>query len=89
MSLLFVDDSGHGTSVAGIIAAEDNDNGITGINPNVELYSGRILDEDKAPIDRVVAGIEWAIEKDVNIINLSFSTNKDSKYLHNAIKKGT
>ncbi|MCR5796309.1 MAG: S8 family peptidase [Eubacterium sp.] len=87
MSPLFVDDTGHGTSVAGIIAAEDNGNGITGINPNVELYSAKILNEDKAPIDRVVAGIEWAIEKEVNIINLSFSTPHNSKSLHDAIKK--
>lgn len=44
---LFWDISGHGTSIAGVIAAKDNGEGITGINPNVELYSARVLDEDK------------------------------------------
>ena len=40
---LFWDISGHGTSIAGVIAAKDNGEGITGINPNVELYSDRVL----------------------------------------------
>ena len=87
MSPLFIDDTGHGTSVAGIIAADDDNDGITGINTNVEIYSARVLKDNKAPVDRVVAGIEWAIEKNVNILNLSFSTHKDSKELHKAIQK--
>ena len=37
--------SGHGTSVASVIAAKQNDIGITGINPNAELYSVKILDD--------------------------------------------
>ena len=87
MSPLFVDGSGHGTSVAGIIAAEDNQEGVTGINPNIELYSAKILDDDNsAPISRVVEGIYWAIEKDVNIINISFSTPYHSQILEKAIK---
>ena len=64
--MIYEDISGHGTSVAGIIAAKDNDEGITGINPYVQLYSARILDENKqAPASRVVAAIDWAIEQDV------------------------
>lgn len=84
---LFEDLCGHGSSVAGIIAAKDNSIGITGINPNVQLYSARILDEEcKAPISRVVDAIYWAIEKKVNIINISFGTTTDSAALHKAIK---
>ena len=84
---LFEDLCGHGSSVAGIIAAKDNSIGITGINPNVQLYSARILDEEcKAPISRVVDAIYWAIENKVNIINISFGTTTDSEALHKAIK---
>ena len=73
VSIIYEDICGHGTSVAGIIAAKDNEIGITGINPNVELYSARVLDaEKKAPVSRVVDAIYWAIENEVNIINLSF-----------------
>ncbi len=84
---LFTDSTGHGAGVAGIIAAQDNGEGITGINPNVEIYSAKILDDDNsAPVSRVVEGIYWAMEKDVNIINLSFSTPQESQILEKAIK---
>ncbi len=42
-------------------AAKDNGEGITGVNPNVELYSAKVLDaSNSAPISRVVEGIEWS-----------------------------
>ncbi len=85
---LFWDISGHGTSIAGVIAAKDNGEGITGINPNVELYSARVLDEDKsAPVSRVVEAIYWAIEKKVNIISLSFGMTVPSAALETAVKE--
>jgi len=88
VSTLFWDVSGHGTSVAGIVAAEDNGEGITGINPNAKIYAAKILDSNnQAPISRVIEGINWAIENDVNIINMSFGTSVYSKELHNAVKK--
>ena len=84
---IYEDSVGHGTNVAGIIAAKDNDIGITGLNPNVELYSARILDDNlQAPISRVVDAIYWAIDNKVNIINISFGTMTDSEALHQAIK---
>lgn len=88
LSVLYEDFSGHGTSIAGIIAAKNNSEGITGINSNVELYSARVLDSNmKAPVSRVVKAIDWAIAKKVNIINLSFATNKDTKALKAAIDR--
>ncbi len=83
----YTDITGHGSAVAGIIAAEKNGKGITGINPNVQLYSARVLDEDNAaPTSRVIEAIYWAIDNDVNIINMSFGMKEDSQALHNAIK---
>lgn len=88
VSPLYEDFSGHGTNIAGIIAAKENEIGITGINPNVELYSARVLDGDNtAPVSRVVEAIEWAIEKNIDIINLSFTTNEDSKELRDVVRK--
>lgn len=61
---------------------------ITAINPNVELYSARVLDEDKsAPVSRVVEAIYWAIEKKVNIISLSFGMTVPSAALETAVKE--
>lgn len=88
LPVLYEDFSGHGTSVAGIIAAKDNQEGITGINSNVELYSARVLDSKNiAPINRVVQAIDWAVEKKVNIINLSFTTSRNSKELREAVER--
>ena len=36
--------NGHGTHVAGIISAKDNNIGILGVAPNVKLYAVKVLD---------------------------------------------
>lgn len=88
VSVLYEDGSGHGTSVAGIIAAKDNQVGITGINDNVELYSAKVLDRNnQAPISRVIQAIDWAVEKQVNIINMSLGVSSYSSALHEAVKR--
>ncbi len=87
ISIIYEDITGHGTSIAGIIAAKDNERGIIGINPNVELYSARVLDSNLiAPISRVVEAIYWAIDNKVNIINMSYGTATDSEALKRAIQ---
>ncbi len=87
-SVLYEDPSGHGTAVAGVIAALDNDEGITGINPRVELYSARVLDAKlEAPAGRIVEAIDWAVEQDVDIINMSFGLAKNVKELEEAVER--
>ncbi len=89
-NVLYEDPSGHGTVVAGIIAALDNDEGITGINPRVELYSARVLDENlEAPVRRIVEAIGWAVEQDVDIINMSFGLTKNVKELEEAVERAS
>ncbi|MCR5797915.1 MAG: S8 family peptidase [Eubacterium sp.] len=88
MSPLFMDGSGHGNSVAGLIAAKDNGEGITGINPNAEIYSIRVLDDNnESPVSRVVEGINYAIEQKVDIINMSFGMDSSSVLLQEAVQK--
>ncbi|MBD3789970.1 MAG: S8 family serine peptidase [Campylobacterales bacterium] len=41
------DDNGHGTHVAGIIAAANNDIGVVGVGPMVNLYPVKVLGRDK------------------------------------------
>ncbi len=85
---LYEDSTGHGTCIAGILAGKDNEIGITGINPNMELYSARVLDyHNSSKVSRIIDAINWAIEKKVNILSLSFGTKTDSEVLHNAIKR--
>lgn len=87
-SVLYEDPTGHGTAVAGIIGALDNEEGITGVNPGVELYSARVLDEKlEAPVERIVEAIDWVIGQDVDIINMSFGIAKNVAELEAAIEK--
>lgn len=86
MTQLFMDGNGHGSSVASLIAADDDGEGITGINPNVDIYSYRVLSEGNgAPVSRVVEAIYMAIEQKVNIINMSFGMDNYSEALETAI----
>ncbi len=82
----YQDLTGHGTNIASVIAGTE-DNVVQGVNPNVELYSVKVLDKNnQAPISRIVEGLYWCIENDINIINMSFGTAAYSKTLEKAIE---
>lgn len=85
---IYQDNTGHGTSVAGVICAKKSEDRICGIAANVDLYAARVLDgKNQAPIDRIVEAIDWAIQKKVNIIHMSFGTKYDSEELERAVQK--
>lgn len=85
-NLLAYDLFGHGTGISGVIGAKKNDVGIIGICENIELCSIQVLDTaGEAPLSRIVEGIDWAIENDIDVLNMSFGTNINSEILHNAI----
>ena len=86
-NVMFDDATGHGTGIAGMIAAQDNMMGIRGIHPEAEIYSIRILNENnQATLSQAVAGIYQAIALKCNILNMSFGTRTDSEILHEAIR---
>ena len=69
------DDHGHGTFGAGIIIGQDNQSGYIGVAPNVELYCAKVLDSTNFGwIDDFIAGIDWCVSHNVDIINLPLST---------------
>lgn len=66
------DYNGHGTHVAGTIAALKNNKGILGVAPYVELYSVKVLNANgRGSIEGLVSAIEWCIENKMDIVNLS------------------
>ncbi len=78
--------TGHGTGIASVIAG-NADNVIQGVNPHVDLYSVKVLDKNNgSPISRIIQGIYWCIEHDINIINMSFSSPVYSVALEKAVK---
>jgi subtilisin family serine protease len=83
------DDNGHGTNVAGIIAANANNgsSGYSGVAPGTKILPVKVLDSNGAgSTASVVAGINYAVSQQVNLINLSLGTSGDSQALHDAIK---
>jgi subtilisin family serine protease len=63
---------GHGTACAGVIHA---------IAPKAEIYSVRVLGKDlTAKALQFAAGLRWAIENGMNVINLSLSTSKSEYF---------
>ena len=69
------DDHGHGTMVAGIVAALDNEIGVVGVAPEAELYSVKVLNQNGSGVCSVIlSGIEWAIDNDMQVINMSFGS---------------
>lgn len=80
------DDNGHGTNVAGIIGAQNNDIGVVGMAPFAKLYAIKVLDATGTGyLSDLIAGIDWSIENNMDIINLSLNTTIDSPALHRAV----
>lgn len=81
------DNNGHGTHVAGVIAAQANDTGIVGIAPKAELYSIKVLNEiGIGTTGSMIRGIEWAIENNIDILNLSITTTTNDPVMENTLK---
>jgi subtilisin family serine protease len=81
------DDEGHGTHVAGTIAAAGLNGGYAGVAPKAKLYAVKVLDKDgNGNYSDVIAGIEWAMDHGVKIANMSLGADEGSDPLHNAVK---
>ncbi len=71
----FNDDNGHGTHVAGILAALDNEIGVVGVAPNAELYAVKVLDSSgSGNLSDLIEGLQWCIDNDIHLVNLSLSS---------------
>jgi hypothetical protein len=82
------DDNGHGTFVTSIIASRVNNSaGIAGVNDRVHIVPIKILDSDgKGFLSDLIKGIQYAIDQNVNIINLSLASTSFSPVLNNIIE---
>ncbi|MBW3576142.1 MAG: S8 family peptidase [Actinobacteria bacterium] len=74
------DDHGHGTMVAGIIAARtSNGIGVASVAPQARLMPIRVLDREAAGTsDHVDAAIRWAVDNGAQVINLSLEVHRES-----------
>ena len=82
-----LDENGHGTMVAGVIAAGINDTGIVGVSPGVKIVALRAFDlAGNAEVRNIASAIIYAALNNVKILNFSFGSRFDSKLLHDAIR---
>ncbi len=73
------DRTGHGTIVAGLIAAGiDNGVGIAGLAPSAELLVARVVTNGQAiPLTAEAKAIRWAVDRGAQVINLSVGGLRD------------
>ncbi len=90
----FSDNNGHGTHVAGTIAAAENNSGVLGVAPLANLLILKVLGKDgsgnyKSIIDAIKYAIKWRGQNDekVRVISMSLGGSNDVPKLHEAIKE--
>jgi thermitase len=78
---------GHGTHVAGIIAAQvDNSIGIAGVAPECHLLNVKVAEDDgMVQMSNVVKGIIWATDHGANVVNMSLCSTEPCPPLEKAI----
>lgn len=79
------DDNGHGTHVAGTVAALDNSVGVIGAAPSARLYAVKVLDRSgSGSYSNIISGIQWAINNGMDVINMSLGGSSGSTALQDA-----
>lgn len=82
------DDDGHGTSVAGIVAAKDDAQGVVGMAPGARLWAVKVLDSNGEGFDSdIIAGIDYITQhaSEIDAVNMSFGGSGPDDALHTAI----
>jgi len=73
-----MDDNGHGTHVAGTVAARDNETGVVGVAPEAKLYGLKVLNASgSGSFSDVIKALEWAVDNDIKITNNSYGSSGD------------
>ncbi|MFD1706332.1 S8 family peptidase [Siminovitchia sediminis] len=85
---IYKDYNGHGTHVAGTIAASENQLGVVGVAPEASLLILKVLNRNGSGQHHwIIDAIHYAIEQNADIISMSLGGPDDNPKLHEAIKK--
>ncbi|MDQ3990935.1 MAG: S8 family serine peptidase, partial [Actinomycetota bacterium] len=77
---------GHGTHVAGTVAAADNSIGVVGVAPDATIMPVKVLDDVGVGFDSTIAaGIRYAVDNGADIINMSLGGYQPSSLMREAV----
>lgn len=91
----WADDNGHGTHVAGTVAALENTIGVVGVAPGASLWAVKVLNrQGTGTISGIVAGIDWVTStrsdnnpaNDIAVANMSLGIYGTNSALENAVR---
>jgi len=83
----YQDDNGHGSHVAGTIAAKKDGKGVVGVAPKARLYAVKVLDADgSGNLSDVIDGIVWAAKNKMDVANMSLGAPVDSEAMKRAVR---
>lgn len=83
-----MDDNGHGTGVAGVVAAAgNNETGVTGLLWKANIMPIKALESDgNGDEDKLGEGIRYAVDNGAKIVVLSLGLNKPSPYMQSVVR---
>ncbi|MCL4367595.1 MAG: S8 family peptidase [Actinobacteria bacterium] len=82
------DDNGHGSHVAGIIAAVNNSIGVVGVAPAADLYAVKVLDRNGSGyLSDIIEGLQWVVTNHLNVVNMSLGTSSYSSSFDAAVQQ--
>lgn len=87
-NMLPLDDNGHGTHIAGTIAAANSTEGMMGVAPRALIYPVKAFDHNgSAYVSDIILGIDWCARNHVHLINMSFGMKTRSRALQEMVNK--
>lgn len=73
------DENGHGTHVSGTIAAMNNDGGVVGVGPEIDIYALKFLNSaGSGYTSDEIEGVQWAVANGIKVLNMSFGSSVSS-----------
>ncbi len=83
----YQDDNGHGTHMAGIIAARMNRLGVVGAAYQAQMVAVKVLDQNgNGRLSDLINGLGWISTNKIRVVNMSLGFSEDSPLLERAIR---
>ena len=78
----------HGTHVSGTVVGGNASGTWIGVAPEAELMHAKVFDSDSGSFARILAGIEWSVANEAEVLSLSFGVqcNETSLYVEDMVE---